>query len=474
MIKVLNRLWNSPTLTTWASLVVISTNTIVVLPMILVKFSTIETKIYLVLATIIQFKNIFDFGLKENLSRLFSYANAGVKNLNEFSSVTENNSAPNSELISTIFQRSKLYYRYIFLFSLLFISILTYFSLRSSIVDQMDFWYACLAVVIGSAFFLYSNLYISILIGLNKVALVKRWEVLLKGLSALSLVVVMLINPTLLSFMLVLNIWIIINFFNYYFLAKRVIIKKDSPKIHTTSSIDKTVFNLSWRSSIAGFAGTGTQQGLNLLIANLVPVDIANAYLLTDRIFGQLKEVSRAPFYSKIPEFAKLRGQGKIALMIKKVRFSMGFSYVVNILGLIILLFFGNIILDLIGSKVHLVDNSVFSLMALFLFIERYTAMHTQLYTFMNNAIIAHFRIIATGSLTIILMYVLFPIFSIKALPLSSSIAYLTFFTVYVVRKNYDEIEQSFFTFEKQLIIPVGLLFIIFVILYEILIPHTQ
>lgn len=473
MIKVLNRLWNSPTLTTWASLVVISTNTIVVLPIILVKFSTIETKIYLILATIIQFKNIFDFGLKENISRLFSYANAGVENLKELSSGSENNSAPNLQLISTIFQRSKLYYRYIFLFSLLFISIVAYFSLRSSISDRLDFWYASAAMVLGSAFFLYSNLYISFLIGLNKVALVKRWEVLLKGLSSISLVIVMLVNPTLLSFMLVFNFWIIINFLNYYFLAKRVIIQKEELDLPSKVSIDKTVFNLTWRTFIVGLTSTGTQQGLNLLIANLVPVDIANSYLLTDRVFGQLKEVSRAPFYSKIPEFAKLRGQGKIHSMINKVRFSMGFSYLVIILGLIFLLFFGNTMLELIGSKVNLIDPSVFCLMAMFLFIERYTAMHTQLYTFMNNKIIGHFRIMATGGLTLLLMYILFPIISIIALPISNSIAYLMFFTVYVVRKNYKVIDQSFYYFEKRLIIPVCILFIIFIILYEILIPHT-
>ncbi|MEE1975184.1 hypothetical protein V1I91_03835 [Maribacter cobaltidurans] len=257
-------------------------------------------------------------------------------------------------------------------------------------------------------------------------------------------------------------------------MTKRVLVeKKDIMESVTKRSIDKMVFNLSWRSFIVGLSGTGTQQGLNLLIANLVPLDIANSYLLTDKIFAQLKEVSRAPFYSKIPEFTKLRGQGKISEMIEKVRFSMGFSYLVIISGLIFLLFLGNTLLDFIGSKVHLIDASVFFLMAMFLLIERYTAMHTQLFTFMNNLIIGYVRIIITGVVTIALFYLLFPYLSIKSLPFSSSIAYLLFFTVYVVRKNYKEINESFYSFEKRLIIPVSILFLLFSIFYEIFISHT-
>lgn len=472
MIKFLIRLWNSPTLTTWASLVVISTNTIVVLPMVLVKFSSIETKIYLILITIGQLKNIFDFGLKENLSRLFSYANAGVNNLNVLPMESEDNKS-NIDLLSTLFTRAQVYYKYIFGLSLLFISLLTYFSLRGSIENEMSFWYACIAMTVGSSFFLYSNLYLSFLIGMNKVALVKKWEVLLKGLSSASLIVVMFVRPTLLNFMLVMNAWILINFFNYYFLSKRFRVKKGQNKAMSNNEIDKVVFSLAWKSFISGLAGTGTQQGLNILIANIVPIDMANSYLLTDKIFGQLKEISRAPFYSKIPQFAKLRGKGQISTMVKKVRFSMMFSYVVIIIGLIGLLFLGNVLLDQIESKVKLVNRDTFYLMSIFLLIERFTAMHAQLYTFMNNAIIGYFRLITIGLVTILLVYLLFPYFSIKALPLASVFAYLLLLSPYVSRKNYSTMAQSFYSFEKKLFIPVLILFSVLIFLYELFISHT-
>ncbi|MEX0312831.1 MAG: lipopolysaccharide biosynthesis protein [Allomuricauda sp.] len=472
MFKFLIRLWNSPTLTTWASLVVISTNTIVVLPMVLVKFSNIETKIYLILVTIGQLRNIFDFGLKENMSRLFSYANAGVSNLNELPSRNQNNNS-NTDLLSALFARAKVYYKGVFGIGLLLISVLTYFSLKKPIDNEASFWYASIAMVIGSSFYLYSNLYLSFLIGMNKVALVKKWEVLLKGLSSASLILVMFVDPTLLNFMLVMNAWVIINFLNYYLLSRRLNVKVSQKSTIRNNEIDKVVFDLAWKSFLSGMAGTGTQQGMNILIANIVPIDLANSYLLTEKVLGQLKEVSRAPFYSKIPQFAKLRGKGQISTMVKKVRYSMMFSYIVIISGIIGLSLFGNVLLELIGSKVQLVSRDIFYLMSIFVFIERFTAMHTQLYTFMNNAIIGYFRLIVIGLVTIFLTYLFFPYLSIKAVPLASSIAYLSIFTPYVIGKNYKNMEQSFYSFEKKLFIPILLLFTVFIFSYEFFVSHS-
>ncbi|NQX82438.1 MAG: hypothetical protein HRT66_10650 [Flavobacteriaceae bacterium] len=476
MISLFKRLWNSPTFTTWASLLVISLNTIIVLPMILIKFSSIETNIYFIFMTIGQIKNIFDFGLKGNISRLFSYSYAGVTDLDKLTTPEGSKKEPNYELLFNLFNRAKLYYKYIFIITLVLVSFIIWLSVDSKVYENKDYIYSAIAMVIGSCFFIYNNLYVSFITGINEVALIKRWEVLLKGLASISMIVVVTLYPSLLNIMLVLNIWIIINFISYSFIIKPFLKNKksfvlDNKEVYT--KLDKIIFGLSRRSFVIGLAGTGSKQIMNILIANFVAIDIANSYLFTERIFEQLKEVSRAPFYSKIPLFSKLRGQGDLKEMISKVRFSMSFSYWINIMGLATLFFFGDLVLSIINSKVLFINETTFIIMAVFLLLERYTSMHIQLYIFMTNKIVGQFRFILLGLSLALFTCLLYPLLGIVALPTASIISYMLFLTIYFSNKNYNEIKQSFYTFEKKTIIPIITILFIFIIIHEIYIPYT-
>jgi len=479
MNKLAYRLWNSPTLTTWASLVVLSANTIFVLPLVLTKFTVAEANLWFVFMTIFRFKDIFDFGLKNNVSRLYSYACGGIKNLNSITDnkAQETNYEPNYLLIASIYNKSLKYYSIVFFLAILVLGIIGSISLYGLIEGSEDNWIAWVVLLLGSCIFLFGNIFTSYLIGINQVALLKRWDTFFGLLTSFSIILVMLTVPSLLNIILVMNFWVIVNVGRNYFLVKKtknsfLIDYKKHNKCHYLD-VSKSIIEPSWKTFVAGLAGTGTKYGLNLIIANLVSAEISASYLLADRLLDQLKEVSRAPFYSNIPRFSKLRAQNKILILVKEVKRAMMFSYGVNFIGIAGLLFFGNYLIGLIGSNVGFVSNWMLACMSFYLFIERFTAMHLQFYTFMENKVIGHIGLLVTGVLLLILTLALFPLYSILAMPIAGILAYTLFYAWFVALKNYKILNTNFIQFEKKLIIPFNLLLILLFIIYDILIPHT-
>ena len=477
--KLVHRIWNSPTLTTWASLIVLSANTVFVLPLVLTKFSVEETNLWFVFMTIFRFKDIFDFGLKNNISRLYSYACGGVKDLDNLTTVKGVQiKEPNYQLIASIYSQSLKYYVIVFYSSIVVLGIVGYFSLFKLIEGDIPNWIAGIVLLIGSCIFLFGNLFTSYLIGINQVALLKRWDTLFGLLTSLSIIIVMIFIPSLLNIMLVMNFWVIVNVIRNYFLVKNTrndfLVEYRKEKKSTFLPVKKNILDPSWKTFVAGIAGTGTKYGLNLIIANLVSADISAPYLLVDRLLDQLKEVSRAPFYSKIPRFSKLRAQNNIITLVKEVKLAMLFSYSVNFVGIVGLLFVGDFIISLIGSKVSLVSITMLACMSFYLFIERFTAMHLQFYTFMENKVIGHIGLIVTGLLLLGLTVLLFPFYSIMSVPIAGFFSYLLFYSWFVAVKNYRVLKTSFFRFEKKLIIPFFLLLTFIFIIHEILVSYTQ
>ena len=73
-----SKIWNSPTVMTWVSFLVRSLSLIVVLPLILTRFSTEEIALWYLFITIIGLQMFVDMGLSPTFSRVISYAMGGA------------------------------------------------------------------------------------------------------------------------------------------------------------------------------------------------------------------------------------------------------------------------------------------------------------------------------------------------------------------------------------------------------------
>jgi hypothetical protein len=72
------RLWNSPTLTTWGSFGARSLGLVIVLPLVLKKFTTAEVALWQVFSTLINLQILAETGLGTTFSRLVAYAMGGA------------------------------------------------------------------------------------------------------------------------------------------------------------------------------------------------------------------------------------------------------------------------------------------------------------------------------------------------------------------------------------------------------------
>ena len=81
--RIVNNFFHSPTFMTWFSFSAKSLSILVVLPLILGKFTTTEISLWFLFSILFCFQIIADLGFGSTFTRLISYAMAGLKNLED-------------------------------------------------------------------------------------------------------------------------------------------------------------------------------------------------------------------------------------------------------------------------------------------------------------------------------------------------------------------------------------------------------
>lgn len=454
------KIYHSPTFTTWATLLVKSGNVAIILPMILSHFTEMEIKIWFLFQLIFSLKDLLDFGLTGNFSRSYAYAFAGSKSLID---TKESLNETNIKLLSTIHSVSNKIYKYIGLISLLFIAIfgtLAVYNSISVVNKQNEYWLSWGIIVFITPITLYGNLYTSFLSGINKVALIKRWDTFFSLLLIISSVVTIYIYPSILALVCVTFFWHLTTVIRNFYLSKLYVKTFDFKDVnqHMFKDVWSVIYPQAKRDFIGAFSGFGLQKVLDIVIANIVDVSLSASYLLATRLIEQMKALSGVPFFTKIPYFAKdyvVKPKHEYVKIIQKAMF---LSMFLLCLGFIFFDFFNKRILSLIGSNVEFVSSELWYLLCLFAVIERYTYMHAQQYTISTNKIISHIGLPISGVLTILVFYILYPYLHLNALPISGLIAFSSFYLWYASSKSFRTIQIPFLSFELKSLFPVILM----------------
>ena len=103
-------------------------------------------------------------------------------------------------------------------------------------------------------------------------------------------------------------------------------------------------------------------------------------------------DFSKAPFYSKIPRLSK-KAVGNFKDVVSVAQRGMCMSLLVFVAGICFFGLFGETLLALIGSNTKFISVEFWSILGLAYFIERYAAMHLNIYT-LSNHIIGKFKTI--------------------------------------------------------------------------------
>jgi len=313
-------------------------------------------------------------------------------------------------------------------------------------------------VVVVSGGILWANAFAAYLQGLNHVALYRRWEALTSVGAILTSFVVLLMGGRLLALVAANQAWAAINVVRNWQLARMV----DGGRLAAfhRRGLDPEVMDVAWAPAWRSGLGISFSRGV-LYASGLVYAQVADAaslstYLVGFRAIQLVTELSQAPFSSRIPALARLRSEGRFSDQLAIARRAMRLTYWIYAAGFVGVGLTGAALLSAIGSRIAFADGRLWALLGLGFFVERYGAMHIQLYSTTNH-IIWHVANGVTGMIYLAVSLALLGPLGVYAFPVAMLISYLGFYSWYSAGHVYRTFNTGFFGFERSVLLPPAL-----------------
>ena len=460
----LRRVWESPTAMTWGGLAARLLGFLVVLPVILATFPAEVVSVWLLLATLSGMHLLADMGFAPTFGRVIAYAMGGaaVSRLrgedHRLLSAPEGGNGPDWHAMSLIVATMRAVYARL---ALTFVGLLLVFgtwALRrpvSMMEEPSQGWWAWAVVLCTAGYALYSSVYASYLLGTNHVAVLRRWEMVTALASVLLALLAVFLFGDLVSLVIAGQIGTWIQIARNRLLCHRV----DDGRFGTFvgRSLHREVFDVvrpaAWRSGLATLMGFGLLQASGIVSAQIGSAAATASYLLALRLMQAVSAFSQAPFYTKLPQVARLRAEGKYQEQVSLARRGMTLSYWTYVAGFVGIGLFADLMLGATGSSTSFVDPKLWALLGLAVFVERYGAMHLNLYSTTNH-IIAHVSNGIGGLLFIAVSALLVPRIGAYAFPAGLLAGNLGFYAWYSALHSYRAFDLRFWSFERTTMLP--------------------
>jgi len=454
----------------WFALAVRLGGFALLMPLVLANFKDAEVSVWLLFSAIASFQVVADFGFGPTFSREIAYGFAG-RSLVQLHDTEKGQSAiredaaahPNWDSIASATAAMLWLYRRIALAAFFLLAVFGTWAAVVPIertIQPEASWIAWGAVVFTTAASIYGNAYTSFLMGANRIELQKRWEAVVAGFSLLAQTGAVVSGFGLLGLVLVAQTGLVVQVFVNRFLAFRVSEGRfgNAGRSELNRLVMRSMWPVAWRTAIGTIMSLGISQGMAIAMANHLVAAEAASVQLALRVMQIISQFSQVPYYTRIPEFNRLRAGAQTARLSSAAAGAMRISLWIYIAGAIMVDLGIRPFLKLIGSHTQFPDNSFWLVLLVAVFVERYGAMHVQLLLTSNKAI-AHVANGVTGIIWVIGLLILFPKVGEIALPYSMLIAYAGFYAWYSAMLSHRSLSNSnFWIFElRTSIIPMGI-----------------
>jgi hypothetical protein len=452
---------------TWGSFLSRSLSLVVILPLILTRFSTEEISLWYLFMILINLQMLVDIGFGPTFSRVIAYAMGGAEIITLKNPTGQNLGQPNWTTIEAIYSTMRyVYVRLNIVRTILLITLGTWSVVKpiSLVQNTYSAWLSWGIIIVSSTITFWGNIFNSYLIGVNKVALLRRWETISSIGAILTSCTVLICGSGILGMVIAHQVWQIFNIIRNLWLS-RVVENgrlKEYLKRGKNNQVFWAVWPSSWRSGIGAFMSFGLIQASGVLYAQIENAASIATYLLALRLIQAVSSFSQAPFYSRLPVLARFFSEGKKNKLEYLAKRGMTLSHWTYILGFIVVGIVGGPLLDFLGSNAEFPPPMLWALLGFGIFVERFGAMHINLYSTTNH-IINHIANGVTGIIYVIASLVLFRFIGIYAFPVGIIIGYLGFYGWYSATHSYDAFNLNFWSFEKTTIIPPFAIFLLYI-----------
>lgn len=430
--RSLNNLWNSQTGNTWSVFAIRTLSFFVVLPLILRNFNEAEISLWLLFSVIINLQYLMDLQFSVTSSRYIAYAYGGATEITEPIRKSVYSVSPNYDLISKIAETIKLVYFCLITISLASLPALGFFFL-SKTIKQLDRpfegWIAWGVIIVTSSIGFLNNFYTSVLVGVNQVALVRRWESVFLILTITSNFIAIILFKSFIAFIVSSQIWIVLNVLRNHMLYSHILgrqLKVQWLSISFDSQVLRVIWRDAWKSAVGFISTTGALQFSNLVIANYMTTSQSASYLLGYRLIQTISQFSQAPLYSKIPILSALRSSAQTEKHLIVAKKGYGLSLLAFIFAFIAFDLFLPFCLRNIESQAVFPSSLLWGLFGISFLLERIYGMNLNLLA-IENIIIWHTGNFIVGVIFIFSFILLVPKAGVYSIPLAMLLGFLLF-----------------------------------------------
>lgn len=450
------RVWNSPTINTWASFFGRTLGAVLVLPLVLKRFPVEDFNVWSLFSTLLGLQLLVDMGFCVTFVRAIAVALAGAESPDAFqrNATVTRGEGPNWALLTRVVGSMRFIYQRLALLYVLLLAVVGSAALARPIglsPHPGSAWIAWGIVVLSGYVNLRSN-YLGVLLqGLNEIALVRRWEAITSVATVLTGFVVLMLGGDLLALVASMQIWSIVAALRNRWLCQQVNHRRFAqlPEAQKDPEMMARLWPATWRSGVGVLMSFGLIQATGLINAQFATAANSASYMLCLRIMQLISSFSQAPFYSKLSLLPRLRAEGNIKGLLEVAGNGMRKSLWTYSLGFAAAGLLGPVILARIRSNVEFPQPTFWVILGAMFFVERYAAMHLNLYSTTNH-IITHIANGVTGLLSIAFTLALQSSLGLLALPTGLLLGYLAFYSWYPVRHSYRHFQMPFWRFERR------------------------
>lgn len=460
LIQAMRRLWHSPTVTTWGSLLVRLSAVLVVMPVVLVRFSPADVALWQLFSAVFVLALMLDFGLSPTLARMIAYASGGAS-LADMASMRRMTpdtapATPNHDAAVAVLSTLRWLYPRAALGLTLLLALLGTWGMAKPVSQASDVasaWVAWVLVLASTGVSLWGGAYAAALQGFDRIAAMRRWEALTGLCQIACSVAALALGGNLLWLVAVYQGWAVLAA-----VRNRLLLRGLHPELFIQApardpEVLRVLWPGAWRSGLGVLMSQGIIQASGIIYSQLAPAAEVAAYLLALRLMQMLSQFSQAPFYGKLPQLARMHAAGRHQDELVLAQRGMRLAHFVLALGAVTIALAAQPLMHAIGSRTAFVPPGVWALIALAFFAERYGAMHMQLYS-LTNHIVWHVANGVTGALMIGLAIAGYPRLGAYAFPAAMLAAYLGFYCIYAVRLSSRTFKIDLLRFELKTAVP--------------------
>jgi hypothetical protein len=455
---------------TWGSLSVRLSTVVLVLPVVLVRFAPAEVALWQLFATLSVLALMLDFGLAPTLARLLAFARGGAQLQTLLYGTPAGapavpEAASSAGLIGepvqgaaahTLMGTLRWLYPRLALAMVALLALAGTWALQipvSQVADTGQAWLAWMLVVMSAGVALWGGAYAAALQGMDRIAVMRRWEVA-AGLAQLASVgMVLAAGCNLLALVATYQAWVVLGALRNVWLLRRLHPELFKQKPSADPLALQVLWAPAWRSGLGVLLCQGAIQLSGVVYSQMAPAAEVAAYLIALRVASMVSLFSQAPFYSKLPRLAELQASGQRAEQLRLARRGMGMAHAAFVPGMLLVAFAAQPLLSVIGSQTPFVTPGVWAVLALALFAERFGAMHMQLYS-LTNHILWHVANGLSGLVMVTVAALTYPHAHLYAFPVAMLIAYGGVYAAYAAWHSRRAFGLRLLSFESRSALP--------------------